>query len=89
MKKIAIIGNSDYIEDDIVQLYLNNYFEVKVSTNDISKKEQYEHLMLLDNADRLYIAELNTQNKQHLIDFVIDCDAVTFTNISEFDFNKI
>jgi dihydroflavonol-4-reductase len=50
--------------------------KVKVSTIDLSKKEKYEHLLTLKNADNLEIAQLDVENKRELIDFLKDCEIV-------------
>ncbi|MEZ4802357.1 MAG: hypothetical protein R2797_06255 [Gelidibacter sp.] len=50
MKKVGIIGDSGHIESDIVSLFLENIFDVKVSTIDISKKENYQQLMELHHS---------------------------------------
>ncbi len=74
MKKVGIIGGSGFIGSYITKQFLDNNFEVKVSATDISKNEKYQHLMALDNADRLYISELDVTDKSALKDFVKDCD---------------
>ncbi|MCB0448237.1 MAG: NAD-dependent epimerase/dehydratase family protein [Gelidibacter sp.] len=76
MRKAGIIGGSGFIGSHITQQFLENGFEVKVSTTDISKQEKYEHLMELKHADHLYISELNVENKSQLKEFVKDCDIV-------------
>ena len=45
MKKVGIIGGSGFIGSYITKAFLENGYEVKVSTTDISKKEKYQHLM--------------------------------------------
>jgi len=86
MKKVGIIGGCGFIESDIVSLFLNNRFDVKVSTIDISKKENYQHLMELQHIDNLYVCELNSTIKTDMDDFTKDCDYVIFTNQSNFKF---
>ncbi len=80
MKKVGIIGGSGFIGSDIVSLFLNNFFDVKVSTIDITKKENYEHLMELDHADNLYVCELDQENEFEMTIFIKDCDFVLFTD---------
>ena len=70
MKKAGIIGGSGFIGSFITKQFLDNGFEVKVSTTDISKEEKYRHLMNLKNADHLYIEELNVEDKAQLKEFV-------------------
>lgn len=76
MKKIGIIGGSGFIGSYITKRFLENGFEVKVSTTDISKQEKYEHLMELNFSDHLYISELHVENKVQLQAFVEDCDII-------------
>jgi dihydroflavonol-4-reductase len=76
MKKVGIIGGSGFIGSYITKRFLENGFEVKVSTTDISKHEKYEHLMSLNFSDHLYISELNVEDKAQLKEFVKDCDMV-------------
>lgn len=76
MKKVGIIGGSGFIGSYNTQKFLNEGYQVKVSTTDISKKEKYEHLLGLKNAENLEIAQLNVENKEELLDFLKDCDIV-------------
>tara|TARA_R110000850_G_scaffold147130_1_gene269298 strand:- start:10508 stop:11467 length:960 start_codon:yes stop_codon:yes gene_type:complete len=76
MKKVGIIGGSGFIGSHITRQFLENGFEVKVSATDITREDKYRHLMELENAENLYISELNIENKAALRDFVNDCDIV-------------
>lgn len=76
MKKVGIIGGAGFIGSYITKQFLKNGYEVKVSTTDISREDKYEHLMALNNAENLYISELNVEYKSALKDFVKDCDIV-------------
>jgi nucleoside-diphosphate-sugar epimerase len=76
MKKVGIIGGSGFIGSYITKRFLENGFEVKVSTTNISKQEKYEHLMSLPFSDHLYISELNVENKKLLRAFVENCDII-------------
>jgi dihydroflavonol-4-reductase len=76
MKKVGIIGGSGFIGSYNTQKFLNEGYKVKVSTTDLSKKEKYEHLLGLKNAENLEIAQLDVENKQELMDFLKDCDIV-------------
>ncbi|MCB0382165.1 MAG: hypothetical protein KDD05_02330 [Psychroserpens sp.] len=86
MKKAGFIGGSGFIESDIISLLLNKNFDVKVSTTDISRKENYEHLMELDHSENLYVCEIDTQLKSALSNFTKDCDLVIFMNPSDIKF---
>lgn len=84
MKKIGIIGGFGFIEKDMISLFLNQHFDVKVSTTDISKKENYQHLMELKNADGLHICELDINNNRDMESFLKDCDYIIFLNMLDF-----
>jgi dihydroflavonol-4-reductase len=76
MKKVGIIGGSGFIGSYNTQKFLDEGYSVKVSTTDISKKEKYEHLLNLKNAEHLEIVQLDVENKQELNDFLQDCKVV-------------
>lgn len=76
MKKVGIIGGAGFIGSHITKRFLNNGFQVKVSTTDITKKEKYEHLKKLYYNENLSISELKLEHKDQLQDFVKDCDVV-------------
>lgn len=76
MKKVGIIGGSGFIGSYNTQKFLNEGYRVKVSTTDLSKKEKYQHLLGLENAGNLEIAQLDVENKQELLDFLKDCELV-------------
>ncbi len=76
MKKVGVIGGSGFIGSYITRQFLNNGFEVKVSSTNLSKEEKYQHLKKLYNSEHLTISELNVENKAQLKTFVEDCDIV-------------
>lgn len=76
MKKAGIIGGSGFIGSYITKQFLDHGFQVKVSATDIARKDKYEHLMIFNHSDNLYISELNVTDKVTLKDFVSDCDVV-------------
>lgn len=76
MQTVGIIGGSGFIGSYNTQKFLNEGYQVKVSTTDLSKKEKYEHLLSLQNAENLEIAQLDVENKQELLDFLNDCHIV-------------
>ena len=47
MKKVGTIGGSGFIGTYNTQKFLNEGYKVKVSTTDLSKKEKYEHFILI------------------------------------------
>ncbi|MBP0903928.1 NAD-dependent epimerase/dehydratase family protein [Mariniflexile gromovii] len=76
MKKAGIIGGSGFIGSYITKQFLDHGFQVKVSTTDITRKDKYEHLMVFNHSENLYISELDVTDKNALKDFVSDCDVV-------------
>ncbi len=76
MEKVGIIGGSGFIGSYITKQFLDNNYEVKVSSTDISKKEKYAHLSNLVHSDKLQISELDVTDKTILKKFVKDCDIV-------------
>ena len=76
MKKVGIIGGSGFIGSYITKAFLDHNFEVKVSATDITREDKFQHLMAFNNAENLYISELNVEDKDVLLDFVSDCDIV-------------
>jgi len=76
MKKVGIIGGSGFIGSYITKQFLENGYEVKVSTTDISKEEKFQHLRKFKNANHLEIKELDVANKMLLKSFIKGCDIV-------------
>ncbi|WP_417213923.1 NAD-dependent epimerase/dehydratase family protein [Bizionia sp.] len=76
MKKVGIIGGSGFIGSHITKTFLENGFEVKASTTDISNEGKYQHLMNLKNAENLHISELDVRDKNQLNQFVSNCDII-------------
>lgn len=74
MKKVGIIGGAGFIGSYLTKVFLENGYQVKVSTTDISKPEKYKHLPELDQSGNLYITELSTESKNQLQQFMQDCD---------------
>ncbi|MDB5013380.1 MAG: dihydroflavonol 4-reductase [Daejeonella sp.] len=74
MKKVGIIGGSGFIGSYITKRFLEENYDVKVGVTDISKKDKYEHLMHLQNADHLEIFQLDVVNINVLKNFVQDCE---------------
>jgi nucleoside-diphosphate-sugar epimerase len=76
MKKVGIIGGSGFIGSYNTKKFLEEGYAVKVSATDISKKEKYEHLKQLPNAENLEIVELDVENKSQLESFLRGCSLV-------------
>ncbi|MCG2613298.1 NAD-dependent epimerase/dehydratase family protein [Terrimonas sp. NA20] len=76
MKKAGIIGGSGFIGSYVTKVFLDNGYQVKVSSTDITNKEKYQHLMSLKHSDRIEFAPLNVEDKEALRSFVSGCDIV-------------
>ncbi len=76
MKTVGIIGGAGFIGSHTTKRFLDEGFKGKVSATDIAKKEKYEHLKNLAQAENLEIAQLNVIDKAALKDFVRDCEIV-------------
>ena len=76
MKKVGIIGGSGFIGSYNTKKFLAEGYQVKVSATDINKKEKYEHLKELPNAENLEIVQLNVTDKSQLENFVKGCQIV-------------
>jgi dihydroflavonol-4-reductase len=76
MKRVGIIGGSGFIGSYNVKKFLSEGYQVRVSATDISKKEKYEHLKQLPNAENLEIVQLNVEDKSALESFLKDCAIV-------------
>lgn len=76
MKKVGILGGSGFIGSYITKTFLENGYEVKVSSTDISKKEKYQHLIELGYSEHLHISEVNVENKPALTEFVKECEII-------------
>lgn len=74
MKRLGIIGGSGFIGSYITKKFLKEGFNVRVSTRDLSKKENYQHLEYLPNADNLEIRSLNVLDVHALKKFADGCD---------------
>lgn len=76
MKTVGIIGGSGFIGSYNTQKFLSEGYKVKVSATDISRKDKYEHLLKLKNAENLEIVQLDVTNKAELTDFLQGCEIV-------------
>ncbi len=76
MKKVGIIRGSGFNGSYNTKKFLEEGYAVKVSATDISKKEKYEHLKQLPNAENLEIVELSVENKLQLESFLRGCSLV-------------
>ena len=76
MKTIGIIGGSGFIGSHITKNFLEQGYQVKVSSTDISNEEKYKHLTKLKNAKNLQVKQLNVTHEEELQEFVKDCEVV-------------
>lgn len=76
MKKVGIIGGSGFIGSYVTKRFLENGYQVKVSSTDISKKEKYAHLSALPNAGNMEIAPLDVRDINQLQAFAKGCDII-------------
>jgi hypothetical protein len=76
MKKVGILGGSGFIGSYITKVFLENGFEVKVSSTHISKKQKYQNLREVGYSKHLQISELNMENKTAVTEFVKECEIV-------------
>jgi nucleoside-diphosphate-sugar epimerase len=76
MKKAGIIGGSGFIGSYVTKVFLDNGFQVKVSSTDITNKEKYQHLLSLEHSDKIEFVPLNVEDKDALRSFVSGCDIV-------------
>ncbi len=77
MQTAGIIGGSGFIGSYVTKIFLEENFDVKVSSTDINNKSKYQHLLALTNAtDNLEIFPLDVRDKKSLADFVTGCDIV-------------
>jgi nucleoside-diphosphate-sugar epimerase len=76
MKTVGIIGGAGFIGSYNTQKFLNEGYNVKVSTTDISNKGKYEHLHNFKNAENLEVVQLDVENKVELSNFLEGCEVV-------------
>ena len=76
MKTAGIIGGSGYIGSYVTKRFLEEGFTVKVSTRNIRKKKNYQHLEMLENAHNLGIYPVDVTDIASLRTFVDGCDIV-------------
>lgn len=85
MKKAGIIGGSGFIDSSFIAFLLHKTYEVKISTSDISKKENYQHLMDLEGSQHLHVCEIDMTKPNALRQFKKDCDIIIFMNPTDLD----
>ncbi len=76
MKKVGIIGGAGFIGSHVTRIFLEEGFNVKVSTTDLSNESKYQHLKKLPNAPNLEIGQLDVRNENELQDFLEGCSIV-------------
>ncbi len=77
MQTAGIIGGSGFIGSYVTKIFLEENFDVRVSSTDINNKSKYKHLLSLTNAtNNLEILPLDVRDKKSIEDFVTGCDIV-------------
>jgi hypothetical protein len=74
MQTVGIIGGSGFIGSYITKIFLEENYKVKVSSTDINNKSKYEHLLTLNNADKVEVCALDVRDIQMVEGFVKGCD---------------
>ncbi len=74
MQTVGIIGGSGFIGSYITKIFLEENYNVKVSTTDINNKSKYGHLQSLTNAENLEVCALDVRDVKMLQDFVSGCN---------------
>lgn len=74
MQAVGIIGGAGFIGSYITKIFLEENYQVKVSSTDIDNKSKYEHLQGLNNSNHLKVYPLDVRNKEMLNDFVSGCN---------------
>ena len=74
MQTVGIIGGAGFIGSYITKIFLEENYQVKVSSTDIDNKSKYEHLQGLNNSNHLKVYPLDVRNKEMLNDFVSGCN---------------
>ena len=74
MLTTGIIGGSGFIGSYVTKIFLEENFKVKVSSNYINSKSNYEHLLTLMNAHNLEIFPIDVNHINSIEDFGKGCD---------------
>ncbi|MGB3607676.1 MAG: hypothetical protein WA775_13905 [Psychroserpens sp.] len=82
MKTIAIIANENPIDSNLVLLFLNADFYVKIAVTNIAKTPLFAHVMDLDLNQNLHVSEIDLYKEFEMANFTKDCDYVLFCQIS-------
>lgn len=73
MKTVGIIGGSGYIGSHVTKKFLEEGYNVKVSSTDIENKKKYQHLLSFSNSENVQIAQLNVMEKDSISSFIEGC----------------
>lgn len=76
MKKVGIIGGAGFIGSHTTRIFLEEGYQVRVSTTDIAKESKYQHLKKLPNSVNLEIVQLDVRNESKLQSFLEGCSIV-------------
>ncbi len=76
MQTVGIIGGAGFIGSYVTKLFLEENYNVKVSSTDLTNKSKYEHLQSLSNSENLEICACDVRDSAVLEIFVQGCDIV-------------
>lgn len=76
MQTIGIIGGAGFIGSHVTKKFLEENYQVKVSSTDLSNTGKYAHLQALENAENLTISVCDVRDVAALEAFVQGCDVV-------------
>lgn len=76
MKTVGIIGGSGFIGSYITKIFLEENYQVRVSSTQINNKEKYQHLYSLANSDNMSVVPLDVRDAGRLQEFVDGCEII-------------
>ena len=79
MQTIGIIGGAGFIGSYVTKKFLDENYQVKVSSTDITNTSKYEHLRAFENAENLTVCACDVRDRNALTAFVQGCDVIVHT----------
>ncbi len=76
MQTIGIIGGAGFIGSHVTKKFLEEGYQVKVSSTDLSNTGKYAHLQAFENAENLTVCACDVRDKAALKSFVEGCEVV-------------
>ena len=74
MKTVGIIGGSGFIGSYITKIFLEENYQVRVSTTSFQNIEKYQHLFSLANSENMMVMPLDVREVNLLEEFVDGCE---------------